>query len=134
MVHIEEVANSSTCTKEAYSITHVLFIYILDFPPDIDEGPFIPLPDMVPPEDMEVQIGSPAYVVDGFDVTIVCSILNGTHPITIMWLRNGKVDTIRGNVSTITVTDYTDGDVFTCRADNNVGFDMKITTINVVGK
>ena len=89
---------------------------------------------MVPPEDMEVKIGSPGYVVDGFNVTIECSILNGTHPITIMWLCNGVVDPTRGNVSTITVTDYNNSDLFTCRADNNIGFDLENTTINVFGK
>ena len=94
----------------------------------------MPLPDIIPPEDVKVKIGSPVYVVDGFDVTIVCNIVNGTRPITIMWLHNGVVDPTRGNVSTITVTNYNDGDVFTCIAENDVGFDMKITTINVVGK
>ena len=44
------------------------------------------------------------------------------------------VDPTRGNVSTITVTDYNDGDVFTCRADNDVGFDEESTTINVFSK
>ena len=83
---------------------------------------------------MEVQIGSPGYVVKGSDVTIVCDILSGTLPITISWFRNGAPDPTRGNVSTITVTDYNDGDVFTCRADNDVGFDEKSTTINVFSK
>ena len=44
------------------------------------------------------------------------------------------IDPTRGNVSTITVTNYNDGDVFTCRADNDVGFDEESTTINVFGK
>ena len=89
---------------------------------------------MVSPEDVKVKIGSPVYIVEGFDVTIVCNILNGTRPITIMWFHNGMIDPTRGNVSTITVNNYNDGDVYTCRADNDVGFDMKITIINVVGK
>ena len=83
---------------------------------------------------MEVQIGSPGYVVDGSDVTIVCDIASGTRPITISWFRNGAPDPTRGNVSTITVTDYNDGDEFTCRADNDVGFDEESTIINVFGK
>ena len=107
---------------------------ILGNPPDIDEGPFIPQPATVLPGDMEVQIGSPAYVIDGANITLVCDILTGTSPITIMWFHNGVLDSTRGNVSTITVTDYNDGVVFTCIAENDVGFDMKITTINVVGK
>ena len=91
-------------------------------------------PPTVPPGDMEVQIGSPAYVIDGADVTLVCDILTGTHPITIMWLHNGVVDSTRGNVSNIVVTNYNDGDEYTCRADNDVGYDNKSTTINVFGK
>ena len=83
---------------------------------------------------MEVQIGSPAYVVDGSDVTLVCDILSGTRPITISWFRNGVLDTTRGNTSTITVSNYNNGDVYTCRADNDIGFDMETTTINVFGK
>ena len=83
---------------------------------------------------MKVQIGSDAYVVDGFDVTIVYNILTGTHPITIIWLHNGVVDPTRGNVSTITVTNYNDSDMYTCKADNDVGFDNESTNINVFGK
>ena len=89
---------------------------------------------MVSPEDVKVKIGSPVYIVEGFDVTIVCNVLNGTRPITIMWLHNGVIDPSRGNVSTITVTDYNDGDVYTCRADNDVGFNEESTTINVFSK
>ena len=109
-------------------------IHILGIPPDIDEGPFIPQPATVPPGDMEVQIGSPAYVIDGADVTLVCDLLTGKPPNTITWFHNGVVDLTRGNVSTITVTDYNDGDVYTCRADNDVGFNEESTTINVFSK
>jgi len=83
---------------------------------------------------MRVDIGSPVYVIDGSNVVIDCDIASGTPPITIRWFRNGQLDTSRGNVSTITVTDASDGDVFMCRADNNIGFDMESTTINVFGK
>ena len=110
-----------------------LFVLLGD-PPDIDEGPFISQPPNVMSGDMTVSIGTPVYVVDGFNVTIVCNILNGTRPIVIMWLRNGAPYPAGGNISTITVTDYNDGDVFTCRADNIVGFDMENTAINVFGK
>ena len=110
-----------------------LFV-LLGVPPDIDEGPFIPQPSDVMLGNMTVRIGTPVYVVDGFNVTIVCNIPTGTHPITIMWLHNGAPYPTGGNISTITVTDYNDGDVFTCRADNIVGFDMESTTINVFGK
>ena len=125
-------------TGQAYSSILVLFdMYIYTFigtPPDIDEGLFMPQPPTVPPGDIEVKIGSPAYVVNGSDVTIVCDILSGTHPITISWLCNGEPDPTRSNVSTITVTDYNDGEEFTCRADNDIGFDEKSSTINVFGK
>ena len=67
-------------------------------------------------------------------MTIVCDILSGARPITIRWFRDGVLDLTRGNVSTITVTDYTDDEEFTCRAHNNVGFDEESTTINVFGK
>ena len=107
---------------------------MLGVPPDIDEGPFIPQPLDVMPGDMTVSIRTPVYVVDGFNVTMVCNILNGTCPITIMRLHNGAPYPTGGNISNITVTDYNDGDVFTCRADNIVGFDMENTTINVIGK
>ena len=83
---------------------------------------------------MEVKIGSPVYVLDGFDVNLVCDILSGMRPITIVWFHNGVLDTTRRNVSTITVTDYNDQDVYTCRAENDVGFDEESTTINVLGK
>ena len=109
-------------------------IHLLGSPPDIDEGPFIPQPATVPSGDMEVQIGSPAYVIEGADITLVCDILSGTSPVTIMWFNNGVLDPTRGNVSTITVTNYNDGDVYTCRAENDVGFDEESTTINVFSK
>ena len=112
----------------------ILVLCLIGVPPDIDEGPFIPLPPTVPTGDMEVQIGSPAYVIDGVDITLVCDLLTGTPSNTIMWFRNGVLDSTRGNVSTTTVTNYNDGDVFTCRADNDVGFDEESTTINVFGK
>ena len=71
------------------------------------------------------------YVYDGFDVITDCDIVNGTLPITIQWFRNGLPDTTRGNVSTITITDASNGDVFKCRANNIIGFDTEYTTIHV---
>ena len=71
------------------------------------------------------------YIHDGFDVIIDCNIVNGTPPITIQWFRNGSPDTTRGNVSTITITDASNGDVFKCRADNIEGADTEYTTIHV---
>ena len=105
-------------------------IYILD-PPSIDEGSFVPRPSVITRGDKSVDIGTPVYIHDGFDVIIDCNIVNGTPPITIQWFRNGSPDLTRGNVSTITITDASNGDVFKCRADNNIGFDCEITTIFV---
>ena len=51
-----------------------------------------------------------------------------------MWFHNGMVDPTTENETTITVTDYNDSDVVTCRADNVVGFDEKSTTLIVFGK
>ena len=77
--------------------------------------------------------GTPVYVVDGLDVTLVCNIVSGIRPI---WLCNGAPYPAGGNRSTITIpdTDYNDGDVFTCRAESGVRFDEVITAINVFGK
>ena len=104
--------------------------YVLD-PPDIDEGSFLPSPSVITRGNKTVKIGTPVYVYSGFDVTIDCNIVNGTPPITIQWFRNGSPDPTRGNVSTITITDASNGDVFKCRADNTEGFDTENTVIHV---
>ena len=67
--------------------------------------------------------------ISNITITLDCNLLTGTPAITIMWFHNGVVDPTRGNVSTITVTKYSDGDVYTCRAENDVGFDEENTTI-----
>ena len=106
----------------------------LGVPPDIDEGPLVPQPPSIPSVDMKVKIGTPVYVVDGYNVTIDCNITLGTPPVTISWFHNGQPDLSRANFSTIIVTDAKDDDVFACRADNNIGFDVKNTTIKVFDK
>ena len=74
------------------------------------------------------------YVFSGSDVIIDCNIINGTPPINILWLRNNEViNSSIGNSSTITITDAEDGDVFICRASNNIGFDEANSIINVQG-
>ena len=105
-------------------------IHILD-PPVIDEGSDVPRPCIITGGNKRVNIGTPVYVYSGFDVIIDCNIVNGTPPITIQWFRNGSPDTTRGNVSTITITDASDGDVFRCTANNTDGFDTKNNTIHV---
>ena len=92
------------------------------------------MPDSVTPEDVTVKIGSPVYVVNGSDVIINCSILTGTPPVTFIWLRNGVLDSSLGSANSITIDDYMEGDMFTCRADNNIGYDNKTSTINLFGK
>ena len=100
-------------------------------PPDIDEGSHASRPSIITRGNKRVKIGTPVYVYKGFDVIIDCKIVYGTPPITIKWFRNGSPDPTRGNVSTITITDASNGDVFKCRADNNIGFDTENTTIHV---
>ena len=105
-------------------------MYILD-PPDINEGSFVPRPSVITRGNKRVKIGTPVYIHDGFNVTIDCNIVNGTPPITIQWFRNGSPDATRGNISTITITDASNGDVFRCRADNIIGFDTESIVIHV---
>jgi len=110
---------------------------ILGILPDIDEGSFEPVPDPVTAGDKTVNVSTPAYVIGGNDVTIVCNIVSGTRPITIKWFRNGVEVTSFGNVSTITITNVdinNDGDMYLCRAENLIGFDEETTFINVFGE
>ena len=106
------------------------YIWILGLP-YIDEGSIIPRPSVITRGNKRVKIGTPVYVYSGFDVTIDCNIVNGTPPITIQWFRNGSPDPTRGNVSTITITAASNGDVFTCRADNIKGFDSENTCLYI---
>ena len=105
-------------------------MFLID-PPVINEGSFVSRPSVITRGNNRVNIGTPVYVYDGFDVIIDCNIVNGTPPITIQWFRNGSPDLTRGNVSTITITDASNGDVFTCKADNIEGFDTENTVICV---
>ena len=105
-------------------------MYILD-PPVIDEGSHVPRPPVITRSNKRVKIGTPVYAHEGFDVIIDCNIVNGSRPITIQWFRNGSPDLTRGNVSTITIADASNGDVFKCRAGNVKGFDTENTIIFV---
>ena len=81
-----------------------------------------------------VNVGSPVYVLSGSDVIVDCNIVNGTRPITILWFHNDEViNSSVGNSSTVTITDAEDDDVFTCRANNSIGFDEASTIINIQG-
>ena len=101
-------------------------------PPDIDKGPFVPRPSTFIRGTVTVKIGTPAYITKGYSiVVIVCNIVGGTPPITIQWFHNGSPYPTGGSVSTIKITSASNGDVFECRADNNIGFDTENTTIYV---
>ena len=113
-----------------FNNTITIALFIID-PPVINEGSFISRPSVITRGNKTVKIGTPVYVHDGFDVTINCNIVNGKPPITIQWFRNGSPDLTRGNVSTITITDASNGDVFKCRADNIDGADTEYTTVHV---
>ena len=119
------------CSEIQYhNYQYFIFIYYID-PPVIDEGSFIPRPSVITRGNKRVKIGTPVYVHSGFDVIIDCNISNGSSPITIQWFRNASPYPTRGNVSTITITDARNGDVFKCRVDNVIGFDTENTTIYV---
>ena len=106
------------------------FVYI-EHPPDIDKGSYVSKPCVITRSNKRVNIGTPVYVYSGYDVIIDCNIVNGIPPITIQWSRNGSPDSTRGNVSTITISDASNGDVFQCRADNVIGFDAANSTVHV---
>ena len=108
-----------------------MFYLEISDPPNIDEGSFVSRSPYIGRGNKRVKIGTPVYIRDGFDVIIDCNVVNGTPPITIEWFRNGSPDTTKGNISTITITDASNGDVFKCRADNIIGFDTEYTTIYV---
>ena len=106
--------------------------------PEIFGGQCIPRPEVIPTGDVTVMIGSPAYINDGYDLTLTCKVVGGGIPITISWYRNGVLDSSRGNTSTITIAnvgiDKDNGAVYTCRADNNNGHDKQHTIVDVFSK
>jgi len=97
----------------------------------------MPLPTSIDAGLNTVKIGSPAYIIDGYDLTIVCRTVSGTPPITITWFHNGILDLSWMNASTITILNVglnLIGDNYTCRASNDVGYDEHTTIINVFGE
>ena len=105
--------------------------------PAIAGGQCIPQPQVIPNGDVTVMIGSPAYINDGYDLTLTCKVVRGI-PITISWYRDGVLDSSRGNTSTITIEnvdiDKDNGAVYTCRADNDKGYDEQHTIVDVFSK
>ena len=83
------------------------------------------------PENKRVNVGSAVNISSGANLSIDC-IVTGRPPITILWIRNDN-EVIERNSSTITITDPTDGDNITCRAENNMGYSTATTSINVDG-
>ena len=88
-----------------------------------------------------MKIGTPLYIIDNFNVTIDCNITSGKQPITLSWLYNNEVvNETTGNVSSITmhipVTNAPDidGDVYTCRAENLIGYDEMNSAIYYLKK
>ena len=85
---------------------------------------------------VRVKIGTPVYITDKFNVIIDCNINRGTQPITLSWFHNNQLDQSRGSASSITIaiTNATDidGDVYTCRAENVIGYDEMSTTVYYV--
>ena len=82
-------------------------------------------------------IGSPAYINDGYDLTLTCKVVRGIS-VTISWYCDGVLDSSRGNTSTTTIEnvdiDKDNGAVYTCRADNDKGHDEQHTIVDVYSK
>ena len=83
-----------------------------------------------------MKIGTPVYITNiyNFNVIIDCNINRGTQPVTLSWHHNSTlVNQTTGTASSITipVTNAVDidGDVYTCRAENVIGYDEMKTTI-----
>ena len=110
-----------------------ILIFLSGDPPCIDKGPDIPQPCIITKGNKRVKIGSPVYILDGYNVTIDCNASGTcTPPITITWVlfRNGisiPMDEY-DNVNTITIPNVKDEDVVTCRA-NSIEFDEVFSTI-----
>ena len=98
----------------------------------------MPQPEVIPTTDMTVVIGTPAYIIDGYDLTITCNVTNGTTPITYSWYRNGVVDSSKENMTAITISNVDinkdDGVVYTCRAANAMGHDKEHSSVHVSSK
>ena len=74
------------------------------------------------------------YIVNGINITIVYNVTGEVPPITIRWLNNQQPVHSSDNMTTLTVSNATDGDVITCIAKNREGSDIKQTYIKLVNK
>lgn len=104
--------------------------------PLIDKG--VLKPPLLENGVVRVEIGTPAtvYVTDNINVTIDCKISSGDPPMILTWFHNRQLVQSRGNLSSITVTVNNakdiDGDVFTCKVENEMGYDTRDTYIRNV--
>ena len=83
---------------------------------------------------LNIGVQNGIYIIDGYDLTIVCRTASGMPPITTTWFHNGALDLLWMNASTITILNVglnLIGDNYTCRASNDVGYDDHTTTINM---
>ena len=121
-----------------YNLSHnyyieYYFLFLLGDPPCIDRP--ISNPNITEGT-RRVNVGNPVIICPATDVIIDCNIVNGTLPITILWLCNNEVidsSEVYTYSSNITITGAKDGDVIKCRANNSIGFDEANTTIQVQG-
>ena len=75
----------------------------VDTEPVIGGGQCVPQPEVIPTTDTTVMIGSSAYIVDGYDLTVTCNVTSGTSPVNISWYRNGVLDSSKQNMPNITI-------------------------------
>lgn len=81
-----------------------------------------------------MKIGSPAYVLKGFDVIVDCNVTGGTRPVTITWLRNGMpVDASEDSGADFTISNVTANETITCIVNNSIGSVERNTAIHVIG-
>ena len=119
----------------AYISLKLQSLFLVGVPPDIDEGKHIERPTNITEGNKTVKIGSPVYVLNGYNVTIICTTVNGTPPISIMWELNGEsIDGDANNNYSITITNPNNTDIITCRAHNNIGSDDEHTKIKTHGR
>ena len=128
--NVMSVAQHNFIHRYTIIFNNVIMISLLD-PPVIDKGSFVLRPSVIARVNKRVKIGTPVYIYDGFYVKIDCNILIGSPPITIQWLRNGSPYRTGQSVSTITITNANNGDVFTCKATNIKGSDIESTIVYV---
>ena len=81
---------------------------------------------------IRVNIGTPVFIIDKFNVTIDCNTNTETPPKLFSWFHNNKPDQYRGNESSITIAVPNaadiNGDNYTCKVENHDGSVYSSTT------